>query len=90
MDLSNSFSLQRASVPPIDWRAQKLKEFIDTHTETVHLNLEDVCKDLGLGLSGRQARRLFKTFDSNGCPRIRKKQTTRCLPRVNCKRQTSQ
>ena len=60
MGLSNSFSREKASVPRIDWRAQKLKEFIDDHTETVHLNLEDVCKDLGLGLSGRQARRLFK------------------------------
>ena len=45
---------------PIDWRARKLKEFIDTHPGTSHVNLEDVCNDLGLGLSGRQARRLFK------------------------------
>lgn len=55
------FFLPRRSVTlPIDWRAQKLKEFIDTHPGTSHVNLDDVCNDLRLGLSGRQARRLFK------------------------------
>jgi AraC-like DNA-binding protein len=46
--------------PTFDRRTLKLKEFIDTHTATFHLNLGEVCKDLGLGLSERQARRLFK------------------------------
>jgi transcriptional regulator GlxA family with amidase domain len=46
--------------PTIDRRALKLKEFIDAHTGTFHLNLDEVCKDLSLGLSERQARRLFK------------------------------
>jgi methylphosphotriester-DNA--protein-cysteine methyltransferase len=45
---------------PLDWRALKLKEFIDTHPGTSHLNLDAVCTDLRLGLSERQARRLFK------------------------------
>jgi transcriptional regulator GlxA family with amidase domain len=46
--------------PAIDWRAKKLKEFIDTHPGTLHVNLETVCQQLGLAMSGRQARRLFK------------------------------
>jgi methylphosphotriester-DNA--protein-cysteine methyltransferase len=50
-------SLSRA----LDWRAQKLKEFIDAHPETSHWCLDEVCNHLHLGLSGRQARRLFKT-----------------------------
>jgi methylphosphotriester-DNA--protein-cysteine methyltransferase len=50
----------KSLTPTLDRRALKLKEFIDTHTATFHLSLEEVCKDLGLGLSGRQARRLFK------------------------------
>jgi methylphosphotriester-DNA--protein-cysteine methyltransferase len=44
----------------IDWRTQKLKEYVDTHPGMSRLNLDDVCNDLQLGLSGRQARRLFK------------------------------
>lgn len=44
----------------IDWRARKIKEFIDTHPVQGRQNLDGVCKQLGLSMSGRQARRLFK------------------------------
>ncbi len=42
-----------------DWRIRKLKEFIDNRPSEARWNLNYVCKQLGLGLSGRQARRLF-------------------------------
>jgi len=48
----------------IDWRAKKIKEFIDTHL--VRHTLEDVCKQLGLSMSARQARRLFKAWTGVG------------------------
>ncbi len=44
----------------MDWRVKKLKEFIDKTGGKVHGNLGDVCKELELSLSDRQARRLFK------------------------------
>jgi methylphosphotriester-DNA--protein-cysteine methyltransferase len=44
----------------LDWRATRLREFIDTHPGALHVNLNEVCKQLGLEMSGRQARRLFK------------------------------
>lgn len=43
-----------------DWRAQKLKEFIDQHQGKVRWRLGDACKQLGVSVSDRQARRLFK------------------------------
>jgi|SRR5579863_5624795 len=43
-----------------DWRATKIKEFIDAYHWRVRQNIDDVCKHLGLPVSGRQARRLFK------------------------------
>jgi transcriptional regulator GlxA family with amidase domain len=44
----------------MDWRARKLKEFIDSQPGKVRWNLDDVCKQLGLPVSGRQARRVFR------------------------------
>src|SRR5713101_6676381 len=44
----------------MDWRAKQLKDFIDKTCGKVHGNLSDVCKELELSLSDRQARRLFK------------------------------
>lgn len=44
----------------IDWRAKKLKEFIDSRAAQVGPSLDDVCQQLGLPMSARQARRLFK------------------------------
>jgi AraC-like DNA-binding protein len=48
----------------IDWRAKKLKDFIDNAPGKTHGSLRDVCGQLQLSLSDRQARRLFK--DSTG------------------------
>jgi AraC-like DNA-binding protein len=45
----------------VDWRAEKLREFIDSHSAGDRLSIEEVCKELGLPTSVRQARRLFKT-----------------------------
>ncbi len=54
--------LPRTVSPPADtdWRAKKLKEFIDQHQGNVRWKLGDGCKQLGFPLSDRQARRLFK------------------------------
>ena len=43
-----------------DWRAMKITDFIDSHPGKVGRNLDDVCKRLGLAMSGRQARRVFR------------------------------
>src|SRR5436190_699096 len=43
-----------------DWRAMKITDFIDNHPGKVVCNLDNVCKQLGLALSGRQARRVFR------------------------------
>ena len=52
---------QSVSPPPdTDWRAMKLKVFIDQHQGKVRWRLGDACKQLGFPLSDRQARRLFK------------------------------
>src|SRR5882762_1150833 len=51
------------SVSPLagtDWRAKKLKEFIDQQQGRIRWRLGDVCKQLGFPMSDRQARRLFK------------------------------
>src|SRR5258708_27835696 len=45
----------------IDWRAEKLKDFIDSHSAGDRLSIEDLCKEIGLPTSVRQTRRLFKT-----------------------------
>jgi methylphosphotriester-DNA--protein-cysteine methyltransferase len=43
-----------------DWRTKKIKEFIDAHPTQAGRNLDEVCRELELSMSGRQARRLFK------------------------------
>jgi len=45
----------------LDWRAEKLKDFIDSHSAGDRLSIEEVCKELRLPTSVRQTRRLFKT-----------------------------
>ncbi len=45
----------------IDWRAEKLKDFIDSHSAGDRLSIKEVCKEIGLLTSVRQTRRLFKT-----------------------------
>jgi AraC family transcriptional regulator len=49
-----------SSSPDPDWRADKLKEFIDAHLAAERWSLDNVCKEIGLAMSARQARRLFK------------------------------
>ena len=44
----------------IDWRAMKLKNYIDNAEGKVNESLGHVCSQLHLSLSDRQARRLFK------------------------------
>lgn len=44
----------------IDWRAGRMKEFVDSTPCKANWNIDDVCKKLGLPMCGRQARRLFK------------------------------
>src|SRR5882762_829488 len=45
----------------MDWRAKKLKDFIDTDPPKVrYISVGDICNELELSLSARQARRLFK------------------------------
>jgi len=57
----------------MDWRAKKLKEFIDSHPGRLRWNLDDVCKELDLAMSGRQARRLFKVWTGMGIRQYSKK-----------------
>jgi len=45
----------------VDWRAEKLKDFIDSHSAGDRWSIEEVCKEIGLPTSVRQTRRLFKT-----------------------------
>jgi AraC-like DNA-binding protein len=62
LDLFFERLLPRAVPPPsdTDWRAKKLKEFIDQQQGKLRWKLEDACKQLGIPMSDRQARRLFK------------------------------
>jgi len=50
----------------IDWRAGRMKEFIDNHPERVPRDVTDLCKQIGLPLSGRHGRRLFKSSTGLG------------------------
>lgn len=66
-DNSNSFVRwvireKLSSSPNADLRAEKIKEFIDSHPGGDRWSIEAVCKELGLPTSVRQARRLFKTL----------------------------
>jgi transcriptional regulator GlxA family with amidase domain len=60
----------------MDWRVKALKEFIDSHSDKGRRNVDDVSKELGLHLSGRQLRRLFKVSTGIG---IREYAMNRCL-----------
>ena len=60
----------------IDWRLGRMKELIDSHPHKARWNLDDVCKHLGLPMSGRQARRLFKGSTGMG---FRDYAKNRCL-----------
>lgn len=54
-------------VPPgVDQRAKKLKDFLDSHIPEAKWHLEDICDQLGLCMTCRQARRLFKACTGGG------------------------
>jgi transcriptional regulator GlxA family with amidase domain len=56
-----------------DWRAKMIREFIDKHQDKVDWDLAAICKEVGLPLSGRQARRLFKASMGTGIKEYVKK-----------------
>jgi len=62
-----------------DWRAAKLKEFIDRDPDKIRGSLDAACKELDLPLSDRHARRLFKFSVGMG---IREYARHRCLVRA--------
>jgi AraC-like DNA-binding protein len=45
--------------PPMDWRIEKLKGFIDSNIENATWNFNEVCQQLQLGISVYQASRVF-------------------------------
>lgn len=53
---------QTSATGYVDWRAKRLKEYVDTHPGALHLKMDEVCRGLGLQVSSRQARRLFKAY----------------------------
>ena len=56
-----------------DWRVLELRNLIDSDPAQVRGNLDNVCRQLGLCISGRQARRLFKTCTGIGIKKYVKK-----------------
>jgi AraC-like DNA-binding protein len=62
--------------PADDWRVQKLRNSIDNDPARVHWNPDQVCEELGLRMSGRQAHRLFKACTGVGFKQYAKK---KCL-----------
>jgi AraC-like DNA-binding protein len=57
---------RRGSSLNADWRAEKIKDFIDGHSVGHRLSIEKVCEELGLPTSPRQARRLFQILVGMG------------------------
>jgi len=57
----------------MDWRAKKLKDFIDSQPSKVCWNLHNVCRELDLATSARQARRLFIASTGMGVREYAKK-----------------
>jgi len=56
-----------------DWRVQRLKNLIDDNPARVRWNLDQLSEQLGLQMSGRQARRLFKESFGMGIKEYAKK-----------------
>ena len=59
--------------PSEDWRVQKLKNLIDSDPTRAQWRLDEVCRQLDLCISARQARRLFKTCTGLGVKEYAKK-----------------
>ncbi len=66
-------SMQLDEPAEMDWRAKKIKEFVDSNAGRVPLSLSDVCKQLALPMSARQARRLFRNSMGMGIKEYAKK-----------------
>src|SRR5260370_37584954 len=45
----------------VDWRAEKLRDFIDNHSAGDRLSIEAGCNEIGFPTSVRKTRRLVKT-----------------------------
>lgn len=56
-----------------DWRVQKLRNLIDSDPTRARWCLDEMCRQLGLCISGRQARRLFKACTGLGIKEYVKK-----------------
>ena len=56
-----------------DWRVQKLMNLIDSDPARARWCLDEMCQQLGLCISGRQARRLFKACTGLGIKEYVKK-----------------
>ena len=65
--------MPRISSVSNDSRVQKLINLIDSDPASIRWNLDQICKQLQLGMSGRQARRLFKTHTGIGIKQYAKK-----------------
>lgn len=50
----------------VDWRVEKLQRFIDTVHGKLGWNLNSICKQLDLGVSGSHGARLFKKHTGLG------------------------
>jgi AraC-like DNA-binding protein len=50
----------------MDWRARKIKECADSNAGRAPLRLRDICKQLALPMSVRQARRVFRNSMGRG------------------------
>ena len=59
-----------------DWRVQKIRELIDNDPGNGRSNLDQICSQLELCMSSRQARRLFKSYTGIGIKQYAKQ---RCL-----------
>ncbi len=67
--------LPRTFPPPVDmdWRAKRLKDFVDSQPSKACWNLDNVCRELDLAMSARQARRLFMASTGMGIREYAKK-----------------
>jgi len=70
----------------VDWRALKLREFIDRDPVKIRGSLDPVCKELELSLSDRHARRIFKSSAGVG---VKKYARNKCLVRAARQLQTT-
>ena len=56
-----------------DWRARKLRNLVDSDPARAQWRLDEICRQLDLGISSRQARRLFKACTGLGIKEYAKK-----------------